>query len=572
MLPDANPLLVLALVVVGGLLAGRLARRARVAGVTGQILLGVALGHSGLHIFPADRVDALAPVTQFALGLIAVSVGSHLNLPRLRGARLRLGLLVVAEATVTPILVYAAAVSIGGADWRTGLLLAALAVSTAPATIVALVSETRARGVFTKTLVGAVALNNIACIALFEVAHMASRVGLGPGEEPGLFDYLLAPLAEVVFSAALGFGVGAALVAMTRHVVRADQITTVSLVCVLLVAGLAETLELSSLLACLFLGVTLANLTPDKDEIVESAFAGLRQAIFAVFFTLAGMHLELSMLIEGGVLAGAVFGARWVGKVVAARLSLGLAGATAKVRDHLGGALVPQAGVAVGLLLLVQDDPVMGPLASRLLAVGLAVVTLNELVGPILVRRALVRSGEAEQDRDRILEFLHEENIVVGLSAATKEEAIAKLVDVLLRTNHLPDDREQLLASVLERERQMSTCIGEGLAVPHGILSSGGRIVGAMGLSAEGLPFETPDGRPVHCMVVLATPESERDRHLQVLASLAAAIGTDHNRQRQLYASATPAHAWELLHAEEAQDFNYFIEDDSVATPSAAAP
>jgi PTS system fructose-specific IIC component len=218
--------------------------------------------------------------------------------------------------------------------------------------------------------------------------------------------------------------------------------------------------------------------------------------------------------------------------------------------------------VAVGLVLVVTNDPVMAPIASQLLAVTLAVVTANELVGPALVKMSLQRTGEAGRDRDRILEFLHEENIIVDLTADTKEQAIRRLLDVLIRTNRLDADRDQLLESVLVRESQASTCLGEGLAVPHAIHDCGERIVGAMGISRKGLDFETPDHLPVHCMVVLATPASKGDRHLQVLAALAHAIATDPNRQRQLYAAATPAHAYEILHADEAQEFNWFVDDD----------
>ncbi len=561
MLTESSAILVLAIIMVGGLLAGRLAKMVRLAGVTGQILLGVLIGHSGLDLFAAERVEALTPVTHLALGLIAVVVGSHLHIRKLAGARLRLGLLLLGEVTLTPLIVYVAVVHLAGAEWRMGILLAALAVSTAPATIVALVAETRSRGVFTKTLIGAVALNNIACILLFEVAHMAARIGLEDGHDATAWEYVVAPLRQLAFAAFLGGGLGSALVLLTRHVIRSDQLATFSLVCVMLVAGLADSLGLSSLLSCLFLGLTLANLTPDKDEIVESAFVGLRQAIFGVFFTLAGMHLDVPALVASGGLVAIVFLARALGKIMAARLMLKAAGATSKVQKYLGMALVPQAGVAVGLLLLVRDDPVMAPVASNLLAVGLAVVTLSEVIGPFLVRHAIVGSGEAEQDRDRILEFLHEENIVVGLKADSKEHAIEQLVEVLIQTNHLRADRDELLTSVLDREAQSSTCFGEGLAVPHGILPTGPRIVGAMGISKQGWDFPSPDGRPVHCMVVLATPESWRDRHLQVLAALAKALGTDPGRQRQLYAAASPAHAWEILHADDAQEFNYFIDD-----------
>ena len=87
-------------------------------------------------------------------------------------------------------------------------------------------------------------------------------------------------------------------------------------------------------------------------------------------------------------------------------------------------------------------------------------------------------------------------------------------------------------------------------------------MVGVMAISRTGLDFPTPDGRRVHCMVLLGTSADERDRHLQVLATLARTIGTDASFQAQLFESKNPAHASELLHGEESVDFNYFLEDD----------
>ncbi|MCB9896628.1 MAG: cation:proton antiporter [Planctomycetes bacterium] len=561
MLHDADPLLILSLVIVAGLLGGALTRRLGVAGVTGQILVGIALGRAGLDLFPHEAVADLAPVTHFALGLIALVVGGHLNLRRLRNARARLGLLLLAEVTITPLLVYVCVVA-AGHPWTLALLFAALSVSTAPATVVALVSETKSRGVFTKTLMGTVALDNIACIALFEVAHVVAHTVALDAAAPLGAGLLLEPLRELIVAVVLGGLTGALLVLVTRRVIRSQRLATASVISVMLVSGLAMLLDVSQLLACLVLGMALANLTPDKDEIVESAFVNVRDAIFAVFFTLAGMHLDLGALGAGGALVLLVFVARAAGKLLSAHLALRLAGATRNLRRWLGLALIPQAGVAVGLLLLVQDDPVMGDVSPLLLSVGLAVVTLNELVGPILGRLALQRSGDAGADRARLIDFLHEENIVTDLRASTKEEAIEQLVDVLIGTNRLDADRDALLASVLARESEMSTCFGSGLAVPHGILPHGASMVGAMGISREGLPLDTPDGRPVHCMVVLATPENERDRHLQVLAALAKSVGTDPVVRRQLFAAASPAHAYEILHAKDAEGFNYYLDDE----------
>ncbi len=564
-----DPLLLLAVVTVVGLLGGRLAKLCGLASVTGQILAGLALGSAGLGWVSAEDASSLAPVTHFSLGLITLVVGGHLNMRRLRGAHARLGLLILAEVLVTPLLVYVVVVGICGQPWGLGLLLAALSIATAPATVVALVAESRSRGVFVKTLMGAVAFNNIACIFLFEMAHLAVTA-LGAGNELSAIDLINQPLIELGTTAVIGGGLGVLLVLVTRRIVQSEKLATASLIAVLLATGLAQQLGASSLLASLFLGMTLANLTPDKDKIVESAFVDIRTAIFAVFFTLAGVHLHVSELSDVWRLVLAVFFARLVGKMLAGNLALRLAGATEKVRRYIGMALVPQAGVAVGLILVAQDDPALAELGPALLTIGLGVVALNEVLGPPLVRHALKQSGDAGQDRARLIDFLHEENILVGLKATTKEEAIESLVDALIRTNHLDADRQRLLDSVLEREAQVSTCFGGGLAVPHGILETGESMVGAMGISREGLNFDTPDGRPVHCMVVLATPENERNRHLQVLAALARAVGSDPNVQRQLFNAASPAHAYDILHTEEAQEFNYFLEDDEQLSTASA--
>ena len=177
---DPSPLLVLAVVVVAGVISGQLARMIRLPSVTGQILAGILLGPSVLKLFETHAIHGLAPVTHFALAIIAVAVGSHLHLPRLKNARRRLLALFATEITITPTIVFFGVVFLPGVEWTLALLLAALAISTAPATVLALVKEERAEGVFVKTLIAAVALNNIACILMFEMAFTAVSVSADP--------------------------------------------------------------------------------------------------------------------------------------------------------------------------------------------------------------------------------------------------------------------------------------------------------------------------------------------------------------------------------------------------------
>jgi mannitol/fructose-specific phosphotransferase system IIA component (Ntr-type) len=291
-------------------------------------------------------------------------------------------------------------------------------------------------------------------------------------------------------------------------------------------------------------------------------FANFEPAILAVFFTLAGMHLSLDQVSLAGLVAALLFSTRILGKLMAARLALRLAGATERVKRNLGLALTPQAGVAVGLVILIQGDARFAEVSGLFAAVVLAVVTLNEISGPLMTRLALSRAGEIGRDRLRLIDFLQEEHIITDFRADSKQAAIERLVDLLLSTHSLPGlTRDELLESVLERERQATTCLGGGLSVPHGILPDGMPMVGVMALSREGLALPTPDGRPVHCMVLLGTSSEERDRHLLVLATLARTIGSDLDFQDQLFNASSAAHACELLHGEESEDFNYFLEE-----------
>ena len=97
--------------------------------------------------------------------------------------------------------------------------------------------------------------------------------------------------------------------------------------------------------------------------------------------------------------------------------------------------------------------------------------------------------------------------------------------------------------------------------IPHAILDEGAEIRGVLGLSSKGLDLGAPDGRLVHAVLLLATPELERNRHLEVIAAFATAIVKDMNLVEQLYHARSPAHAYDVLHADDQAELNYFLED-----------
>jgi PTS system fructose-specific IIC component len=562
MLADANVLLILAVILVAGTASGTLAKLLNLPSVTGQILAGILIGPAVLNVLTANSLHQLEPLVDFALGLMAVAVGSHLEFKRLWVASRRLMLLLLLEATVTPTVVFTALYLLTDAPWSVSLLLATVSISTAPATVLALVKETASKGSFVTTLIAAVALNNLACIILFELVRTIARASLVPTEHTIISDLLL-PISEIFFSMLLGFGIGVILIAATIRIVRTDRLTVLSLIAILLTTGLAHYLELSVLLACLTLGVTLANVTPGKQEIGHRVFDSFESAIFAVFFTVAGMELDFGPLLLSGYLAMITFGGRLIGKVTAGYFAMKFAGATTRLRRWIGISLVPQAGLAVGLMLLVAEDSAFDSISEVFLAVVLATVLLNETVGPILTRLGLKHSGDFGRDRARVLDFLSEHNITTELRGPDKEAAIRQLVALAVQSHALPVDEETILQSVLDAEALSSSCVGEGLALPHARIPGGEEVVGAMGINPNGLNLDTPDHRPVHCMVLILTPDSMPERHLEVLQALASSIGRDPAIQQQLYHIDSPAHADELIHLDQQfEDWNYYLDDD----------
>ncbi len=319
MFSQVDPLLVVAVVLGAGVVGGRIARSLGVPGITGQIVAGVLIGHSGFDLFSGAVLAGLEGITEFSLAFIAVLVGSHLQFARLHNAGRRLFFMLLTEATITPLVTFLAIISLGGGSWEMGLLLATMAVSTAPATILCIVSETRSKGVFVKTLVAAVALNNVACIVLFEVARAWTRPE-GPG---GGTPFLL-----LLAAVALGVACGFLLVWSTQRTVRRSSLATASLAAILAAAGIAATLEMSQMLTCLVLGSTVANLAPRRENLGAHAFDALEGVIFTIFFTLAGAHLELALLVQAGALAIAVLLGRAVGKLIGGGAPMAMAEGT----------------------------------------------------------------------------------------------------------------------------------------------------------------------------------------------------------------------------------------------------
>ncbi len=119
----------------------------------------------------------------------------------------------------------------------------------------------------------------------------------------------------------------------------------------------------------------------------------------------------------------------------------------------------------------------------------------------------------------RLSELVNEEAVRIHLQATAKNDAIRELVDVLERAHGISSDGE-IIAQVLRRESLMSTGIGSGVAIPHGKMKSGDRLLAACGVSAAGVEFDSVDGQPATLLILLVSPEASHGPHVRTLANI----------------------------------------------------
>ena len=558
-LDPMSPFLAVAILILAGYLGGWVAKWVKLPHVTGNILGGVLIGPAGLGwLGDYEQMKTFAPLSTFAMSLVAVSIGGHLSYRRIHNSIRRILSLSFFEVLLTVSSVMLC-MRLAGMDWPTTFLLGAISASTAPATSIALIREMRAKGPFVKTLISAVALNNIFCITLFVLmrtfvsAYFESGTPVARlGEALGLTGYHF--FGALILGLSVGYIIRL-LVSRFHH-----HEFSILLLAILLLNGVAEMLTLSPLLVNLFFGVYLGNST-EAAERQLTTLVPLEPILYICFFTLAGVSLHLDAVVAVGAMALFYTGSRMIGKTIGSAIGGWVGRSVQRIRRHMTYALYPQSGIAIGLVILMNNDgSIPEEIKHTVSAIVLAGVTLAEIIGPLCTKAAVKNAKEDDQDRERLVEFLSEEFVKVDLKADDKWDAIRQLSGFLMRTHrveHLSED--ELYASVCLRENEMSTAIGEGIAIPHGHVDKGPAIQGVMGICPEGIDFDAPDGEPVKLILLIVTPNDKRDVHLKVLASLSRMMANPKIRTR-LMAALSPEDAMEVIESEEVRDYNYFLE------------
>jgi Kef-type K+ transport system membrane component KefB len=384
--------------------AGNLANNLNLPRMIGYITFGILCGPYVLGWYSQELIEVdMAFFREFALSIIAFSIGGALQMPVIKRLRSSLTWITLMQTSLASLCVFLMMwwllpFSNGGDPDRlfiVALVLGAVSAATAPAAILSLVDEYQAKGDFKSALLGIVALDDVIAIVFYSIAIAlgASLLGQGNGSlltTLGESSFLL--LTEVALGLLIGFITAKSLFYFSEYRTMLGGLLGL----IMAITGFCLTMGLSSLLTCVMVGCMVTNVA--KHELADEAMDiihTIQQPVFGVFFFTAGAHLNIGLALTSASLAVALTFSRFAGKYFGTLAGGLIAHTDPAMTRNLGLSLLPAAGVMVGLALNARDTfgESLGSYADVMVAIVIGATLINEFLTPFFVRYAIKRQA-----------------------------------------------------------------------------------------------------------------------------------------------------------------------------------
>ncbi|WP_319560518.1 cation:proton antiporter [Marispirochaeta sp.] len=400
--PDLPILVTAGLIAFLSLYAGKLANKIKLPSLIGFMIVGVLLSPSLAGLLSEDIQSSLQFITKIALGFVALSIGMELHIKELKRQGPGIMLVILTES-FGAFLVVGLAVFLLTKDPALALIFGAIAPASAPAGTVAIIQEYRARGPLTKALYTVVGFDDGLGIIIFGFAFavakaiISSRTGL---ETMTLSAAVLTPFREIGLSILVGLVMVLVFTLLSRTLDSSRDRFILTVATVLFTTGLCEYFHLSEILTNMIVGMAFTNTQPVKtSREIDESLRAIMPLLFLFFFTLAGANLHIAALPSLGVLGLVYILGRAAGLMGGAWLGTSLGRMEDNLRKYLGMGILSQAGVAIGLSLVVKQElSEMGSSGIQLGAMVITTVTATciffEIIGPILTKIGLTKAGE----------------------------------------------------------------------------------------------------------------------------------------------------------------------------------
>lgn len=398
---EGGLVLSLAIMLGAGFFMTRITRLFHLPHVSGYILAGVLIGPYMLHLIPDPLIAQMDFITDIALAFIAFGAGHYFRLSALKKQGVQVIIITLMESLMAMLGIVLAMFTIFHLSLPISLLLGAIGCATAPASTIMTIRQYHAKGAFVSMVLQVTALDDAValCAFTFSTAWIQSLT-------TGSFTWsqILIPLVGNFFMAILGALLGAALYWFLKKPHCLDHRLALTITALLLQCGICLGLTYSPLLPCMIMGATYINLSGNSE--IFHSLNSFTPPINLLFFVLSGLRMNVAALAVIGWVGVGYFFVRILAKMLGAYLGAKFTSASASIRHWLGLALIPQAGVSIGLAVLAQRmlDPASGALISTII---LSSALLYEMIGPACARFALIKAHAFQLETSTSSSFFH---------------------------------------------------------------------------------------------------------------------------------------------------------------------
>lgn len=394
-----------AVMLIAGYVMSRLTKKLKLPNVTGYIIAGILIGPYCINIIPANVVEGMSFLADIALAFIAFSTGEFFKMSTLKKNGGKNIVITIFEALLASIVVFLVMYFALGLSLPFSIVLGALAAATAPASTMMTIRQTNSKGDFVDTLLQVVALDDVVGLVAFSVAIAVATASLAGAVTAG---NVLLPIVYNIVAFVVG-GLLGFLLKLLISKRSTDNRLIIAVATIFGFCGICSFMDVSPLLGCMAMGTVYMNTSNDDKLFKQLNY--FSPPILLLFFVRSGVNFKLDALVSTGESVGGVsllvigvvyFFVRILGKYGGSFLGCLVTKKDKKVRNYLGLALIPQAGVAIGLATLASRT-IGGDTGSALETIILASSVLYELIGPACAKLALYLSKSYSNDINAVV-------------------------------------------------------------------------------------------------------------------------------------------------------------------------
>ena len=386
-----NTFIKLAIMIFTGMALGRLVKKVKLPNVTGYLLAGLLLGPAVLGLLNEEFLSSTTIISDAALGFIAFSIGNEFKISYFKRVGATPIIIAIFESLFAVVFVTTALLLIG-CDPTFSLVLGSIAAATAPAATIMVIKQYKARGPVTETLLSVVAIDDATALIMYSISIAIATAIAGSGAK--ISELILKPVIEIGGALVVGAILGFLFLLPLKFFKKDGNRLCIVIAFIFVGLGLSQLCGFSALLLCMSMGAIVANFSHDVTHIMKLSDK-ITPPIFMLFFVASGAELKLSALPAVGVAGIVYILVRVLGKMFGASLGAVISHADKKIRKYLGPALIPQAGVAIGLSLAASTAfPEYGTEIRTIILCGTLVY---ELVGPFISKTCLKKAGEIKE-------------------------------------------------------------------------------------------------------------------------------------------------------------------------------